>query len=317
MSSSEARNLENSCPIIAVVGATGTGKSKLAVLLANQLEGEGKKAEIINADAMQLYRGMDIGTAKLTVAERLGVPHHLLDVWEVTKAASVAEYQILARAAINEVQSRAVIPILVGGSGLYVSSVVYDFDFPGTDPKIRAELEIRAEIEGREILVAELAKKDPLAAAAIDPSNLRRVIRALEVIRLTGKPFKFGLDAQRRAWRPSFLFGLRVTRERLFRELNSRVDDMWNSRFIEEVENLKQAGLEKGVTAARAIGYSQALEFLSGKISRPAAIEDTKLSTRHYSRRQMSWFGRDPRITWFEGGGTDNVGKILETLTSQ
>jgi tRNA dimethylallyltransferase len=272
-------------------------------------------AEIVNADAMQLYRGMDVGTAKLPEAERQGIPHHLLDVWEVSREASVADYQALARAAIREVQSRGCVPLLVGGSGLYVSSVLYEFEFPGTDPSVRARLEARAESEGVPALLEELAAKDPLAAAAIDPQNTRRVIRALEVIEITGKPFGAGLDAEHRPWQDrTLVFGLHRERDELVTALDKRVRSMWERGFVDEVRSLIPQGIESGVTASRAIGYQQILEYLAGELSEEDAIESTQSLTRRYARRQVSWFRRDQRTHWLTSGDStapDQVGSAI------
>ncbi len=272
-------------------------------------------AEVINADAMQLYRGMDVGTAKLPEAERQGIPHHLLDVWEVSREASVADYQALARAAIREVQSRGCVPLLVGGSGLYVSSVLYEFEFPGTDPSVRARLEARAESEGVPALLEELAAKDPLAAAAIDPQNTRRVIRALEVIEITGKPFGAGLDAEHRPWQDrTLVFGLHRERDELVTALDKRVRSMWDRGFVDEVRSLIPQGIESGVTASRAIGYQQILEYLAGELSEEDAIESTQSLTRRYARRQVSWFRRDQRTHWLTSGDSaapDQVGSAI------
>ena len=290
-------------PIVAVVGATGTGKSSFALDLAEALGNIGLPSDIVNADAMQLYKGMDIGTAKVPPSLRRGITHHLFDIWNVTTEASVAEYQSIARAVIRDIQSRGRVPILVGGSGLYVSSVLYEFEFPGTDPAVRAELELRAETEGTDSLMAELAQKDPLAAAAIDPQNVRRVVRALEVIHVTGKPFGAGLDAERRPWQTkTHILGLHREREDLVVALDARVVGMWEDGLVEEVESLIPGGLRQGVTASRAIGYQQVLEFLDGNCSRQDAIENTQALTRRYARRQVSWFRRDQNITWFSSG---------------
>jgi tRNA dimethylallyltransferase len=302
-------------PVIALVGATGTGKSDLAIAVAEGLAEKSVTAEIVNADAMQLYRGMDVGTAKLPEDERQGIPHHLLDVWEVTREASVADYQALARAAIREVQSRGNVPLLVGGSGLYVSSVLYEFEFPGTDPSVRAKLEARAESEGIPVLLKELAAKDPLAAAAIDPQNTRRVIRALEVIEITGKPFGAGLDAEHRPWQDhTLVFGLHRERDELVPALDKRVRSMWYRGFVDEVRSLIPQGIESGVTASRAIGYQQILEYLAGEMSEEDAIENTQSLTRRYARRQVSWFRRDQRTQWLTSGDTaapDLVGNAI------
>lgn len=303
-------------PVVAIVGATGTGKSEVALDIVEGLARQGAPAEIVNADAMQLYRGMDIGTAKLPLDRRRGVVHHLLDIWEVTLEASVADYQSLARAAIREIQSRGVIPLLVGGSGLYISSVLYEFEFPGTDKAIRAELEARLESEGRGSLVAQLREKDPLAAAAIDPNNSRRLIRALEVITLTGKPFGAGLDAEHRPWqRGCQVFGLRMERDSLVSRLDVRVDQMWDLGLVDEVRSLIPEGIERGVTASRAIGYQQALSVINATASESEAREETKALTRRYARRQVSWFGRNRDTVWLEsgdpGGATAAVASIL------
>jgi len=299
MSSAARANAAALTPVVAIVGATGTGKSDLAIELAQKLSETGDRVEIVNADAMQLYRGMDIGTAKVPETERRGIPHHLLDVWEVTREASVADYQAMARPIIQDIQSRGAIPLLVGGSGLYVSSVLYEFEFPGTDPEIRAHLEARLEKEGLAPLLEELAGKDPLAAAAIDPQNTRRVIRALEVIEVTGKPFGAGLDAEHRPWQTStVVVGLHRERTDLVEILNQRVEAMWERGLVDEVQDLIPLGIERGVTASRAIGYQQALEFLAGEMSKEEAIQSTQSLTRRYARRQVSWFRRDQNTLW-------------------
>jgi len=299
MRSAARANAAALTPVVAIVGATGTGKSDLAIELAQKLSETGDRVEIVNADAMQLYRGMDIGTAKVPETERRGVPHHLLDVWEVTREASVADYQAMARPIIQDIQSRGAIPLLVGGSGLYVSSVLYEFEFPGTDPEIRAHLEARLQKEGLAPLLEELAGKDPLAAAAIDPQNTRRVIRALEVIEVTGKPFGAGLDAEHRPWQTStVVVGLHRERTDLVEILNQRVEAMWERGLADEVQDLIPLGIERGVTASRAIGYQQALEFLAGEMSKEEAIQSTQSLTRRYARRQVSWFRRDQNTLW-------------------
>ena len=304
-------------PLVAVVGATGTGKSAFALSLAQALVESGRPAEIVNADAMQLYRGMDIGTAKLPPDQRGGIPHHLFDLWEVTKEASVADYQSIARATILEILSRGVIPLMVGGSGLYVSSVLYEFEFPGTDKALRESLEARWEAEGPDALVEELRAKDPLAAAAIDPKNARRVIRALEVITLTGKPFGAGLDAEHRPWYSNTLvMGLRSPREELVRRLDERVTAMWATGLVDEVRGLISEGIESGVTASRAIGYQQCLAFIGGSLSEAEAIEETQALTRRYARRQVSWFGRSADTQWWESDDPTVVAQALALLSS-
>ena len=293
-------------PLVALVGATGTGKSNLALSVALELGESGVAVEIVNADAMQLYRGMDIGTAKVPESQRGGIPHHVFDIWEVTREATVADYQSIARAAIRDVQSRGAVPLLVGGSGLYVSAVLYEFEFPGTDPAVRARLEERLEAEGIEVLLSDLAAKDPLAAAAIDPKNTRRVIRALEVIEVTGTPFGAGLDAEHRPWQEGTLvFGLDRDREGLVEALDRRVLAMWEEGFVDEVRGLIPAGIEHGLTASRAIGYQQVLEYLAGQVSEQDAIQSTQALTRRYARRQVSWFRRDQHTVWLDSEDTE------------
>jgi tRNA dimethylallyltransferase len=286
--------------ILAIVGATGTGKSDLALDVAEALIARSQPAEIINADASQLYRGMDIGTAKVPVIERRGIPHHLFDVLDVTAEASVAQYQVNARAAIDDIESRGAVPILVGGSGLYVWSVLYDFEFPGTDPDVRARLEERLASEGNHILAAELKAKDPDAYAAIDPRNERRLLRALEVIEITGKPFGSGLGAEDRPWRPSTIVGLQVPRDELIARLDARTAAMFANGLVDEVRGLIPLGIERGVTASRAIGYAQALGVIHGTMTETEAIAETALLTRKFARRQVGWFGRNSQIKWYE-----------------
>jgi tRNA dimethylallyltransferase len=286
--------------LIAVVGPTAAGKSDLAVDLALALDGE-----VINADSMQLYRGMDIGTAKLTLAERRGVPHHLLDVWDVTKTASVAEYQDLATAVIDGIEQRGRVPVLVGGSGLYVRAALGDLEFPGTDEEIRERLEAELAASGPAPLYARLGLADPVAAAAILPSNGRRIVRALEVIELSGRPFSATLPGYD-AGRPAVQLGLRVDRQELDRRIEARVDRMWAAGFEDEVRNLagQQLGAAGGGrTAARALGYQQMLRYLDGEWTLEQARAETVRATRRFARRQESWFRRDPRVTWLEADG--------------
>ena len=303
-------------PIVAIVGPTGVGKSDLAIRVARTLGESGTPAEIINADAMQLYAGMDIGTAKVSEPERAGIFHHLLDVWPVSQEASVADYQTLAREAISHCHERGVIPLLVGGSGLYVSSVLYDFDFPGTDPEVRQALEERLQEEGVEVLVAELREKDPEAAEAIDPRNSRRIVRALEVIQITGKPFGAGLHARSTLWRePVLVMGLRLERPLLSRALEERVERMWESGLVEEVQGLLAGPKPLGVTAAQAIGYRQVVEYLDGTMTRAEAVAETVSLTKRYARRQMSWFRRDPHITWRDVDQVSSTALVDEVVT--
>ncbi|MHB1173278.1 MAG: tRNA (adenosine(37)-N6)-dimethylallyltransferase MiaA, partial [Lacisediminihabitans sp.] len=271
--------------LVAIVGATGTGKSGLSLDLAEALSRQGQSAEIVNADAMQLYRGMDIGTAKLAIEERRGIPHHLLDVLSVSDEASVAGYQADARAAITAIQVRGAVPILVGGSGLYVSSVIRDFQFPGTDAAIRERLESELLEFGPGILYPRLLEVDPEAAAAIGPRNGRRLVRALEVVELTGRPFGAGLPDETSYWTPTVTIGLRAPRAELVARLHERVVGMWRAGLVDEVRELLPQGF--CVTASRAIGYAQAIAQLNGELAETEAIEQTAALTRKYARRQV------------------------------
>jgi tRNA dimethylallyltransferase len=298
--------------LVAVVGATGTGKSSLALGLATRLRGAGRETHIVNADAMQLYRGMDIGTAKVPVDERHGIPHHLLDVLEPREEASVARYQTEARGVIEEILDRDGVAILVGGSGLYVSSVLYDFQFPGTDAAIRARLEAELEADGPGLLHRRLRTIDPAAAEAIGPANGRRLVRALEVIEITGGLFGAGLPAETELWRPSVTIGLRTERARLVELLDARVLGMWRDGLVAEVERLLPAGL--GVTASRAIGYAQAAAQLRGDLTEREAIGQAAALTRRYARRQVSWFGRYRDTLWLEADDPARVDAALAAL---
>ncbi|RCK58711.1 tRNA (adenosine(37)-N6)-dimethylallyltransferase MiaA [Microbacterium sorbitolivorans] len=280
----------------AVVGATGTGKSDLSLDLAERLGG----AEVVNADAMQLYRGMGIGTAKLPVSERRGIPHHLFDVLDVTEEAAVAAYQQQARAAIDDIIARGRHAILVGGSGLYVSSVIYDFRFPPRDNALRAELEARLEAEGAGALYAELRARDTATAERVDPRNGRRVVRALEVLAQGDAGHGAALPEKPVAWRDTTIVGLRMERERLVERLDRRVDLMWEQGMLAETEALRPLGLEQGKTASRAIGYAQALAQLKGEKTEAEAIAETQALTRRYARRQVSWFKRYENTLWLD-----------------
>lgn len=293
--------------LVVIVGPTGTGKSDLSLDLAERLIGAGRPAEIVNADAMQLYRGMDIGTAKLPPAERRGVPHHLLDVLDVADEATVARYQVDARAAISGIVDRGAVPILVGGSGLYVSSVVYDFQFPGTDPELRARLEAELLEKGPGLLYERLKAVDPGAAGRIGASNGRRLVRALEIVELTGAPHTAALPGEPVYWTEAVTVGLRLPREELTPRLDARVERMWAAGLVDEVQGLLPAGLESGVTASRAIGYAQALGQLRGTLSQAEAVEATQQLTRRYARRQVSWFKRDPHTHWIDADAADRV----------
>ena len=276
-----------------MVGPTATGKSALGVELALALDGE-----VVNADSMQLYQGMDIGTAKLRDDERQGVPHHLLDIWPVTRTATVAEYQQLARDAVAEITGRGKVAVVVGGSGLYVRALLDGIEFPGTDPTVRAALEAELAELGPQRLHERLAAQDPAAAAAILATNGRRIVRALEVIALTGRPFSAGLPAYRSDY-DAVQIGLDCDDVTLDARVEARVDRMFADGLVDEVRTLTDEGLRDGRTAARALGYQQVLAMLDGTCTEAEAREETKRATRRFVRRQRSWFRRDPRIHWF------------------
>ena len=297
--------------IIAIVGATGTGKTALSLEVARLLAARGHHAEIVNADAMQLYRGMNIGTAKLSEAERAEFPHHMFDVLDVTAEAAVADYQKQTRTVIEEIFSRGNIPVLVGGSGLYVSSVLFDFEFPGHDLAIRARLEKELEERGIRVLYRRMMEKAPDAAARIDQQNARRVVRALEVIEITGDTAALGtLPEEPVYWCPTQLWGVREDRDVLTTRLDERVLGMWRDGLLDEVRELIPQGIERGVTARRAIGYSQVLAQLAGEVSEAEAIEQTQALTRRYARRQVSWFKRYADMHWLEAGNSANAQTI-------
>ena len=302
--------------ILAIVGATGTGKSDLSLDVAEALIAQGHGVEIVNADAMQLYTGMDIGTAKLPVAERRGIPHHMFDVLGVTDEAAVADYQAQARAVISEINDRGHLAILVGGSGLYVSSVLFDFEFPGHDDVIRERLEKEMEELGPGVLFQRLKELAPEAAERIDQQNSRRVVRALEVLEVTGSTAGLGtLPEEAVYWKPTVIVGLAEEREVLVERLDRRVDKMWHDGLLEEVQGLIPQGIEKGITARRAIGYAQALAELSGEMTEAEAIEETQAITRRYARRQVSWFKRYADLTWLPVGRRDNVSQVISQLS--
>lgn len=289
-------------PVVAVVGATAAGKSGLSLDLAEALDGE-----VVNTDAMQLYRGMDIGTAKLTVVERRGVPHHLLDVLEVTEPASVAEFQAQARQVIAEVRGRGRTPVLVGGSALYTRAVLDEFAFPGTDPEVRARLEAELAEVGSAVLHRRLADADPQAAAHILVENGRRVVRALEVVEITGRPFSATLPTLTYADPRTAQVGVDIDRPTLDARIEQRVQEMFEAGLVAEVEALLERGLAEGRTASRAIGYPEVVAHLAGELSLDEARERTVIATRRFARRQDAWFRKDPRITWVGWDDPDRV----------
>ena len=298
-------------PVVALVGPTATGKTALAVALAQRLGGE-----VVNADSMQLYRGMDIGTAKPDAAERAGVPHHLLDLWHVREAASVAEYRQGARAAIDRLRAQGVVPLLVGGSGLYVRAVLDELDFPGTDAVVRARLEAELAAVGPAELHGRLARLDPAAAAAVLPSNGRRIVRALEVVEITGGPFRARLPEPRPHY-PAVTVGLDRTASELDERIARRVDRMWAAGLVAEVEALAADGLREGPTASRALGYAQVLAQLDGVLSAEEARERTVAATRRFVRRQRSWFRRDRSVAWFDAARPDLVDAVAAGIADR
>jgi tRNA dimethylallyltransferase len=279
-------------PVVAVVGPTASGKSDLAIDLAIALGGE-----VVNADSMALYRGMDVGTAKLPLDQRRGVPHHLYDIWDVTQTASVADYQERARRVVDDLRAAGRAPVLVGGSGLYVRAVLDQLEFPGTDPVLRARLEAELDDVGSGELHRRLALHDQAAAATIHPSNGRRIVRALEVIEITGGPYTATLPAPRDVY-PSVQIGLDLPRPELDARIDLRVERMWANGLVDEVRRLAEHGLRDGVTASRALGYAQVLRHLDGELTETQALEDTQRATRRFARRQDTWFRRDLRIHW-------------------
>jgi tRNA dimethylallyltransferase len=280
--------------VVVICGATATGKSDIAIEVAQSIG-----AEIINADSMQLYKGMDIGTAKLSIEERGGIPHHLLDILSVREDSTVAWYQDLARKTISEIHAHNKHAVIVGGTGLYIKAILDDLNFPDTDPIIRARLESEALEFGTDSLFARLQVEDPAAALAIDRANTRRVIRALEVIEITGKPFTANLPREDSSRYPDAMqFGLVMEREHLRERIDQRVDQMWDKGFVAEVDKLIEDGILEGATAQRAIGYSSLIASRAGTVSELEAKEETKRATRQYARRQETWFSRDARITW-------------------
>jgi tRNA dimethylallyltransferase len=303
-----ARGVTVAGTVLAIVGPTAAGKSALSLALADRLSGE-----VVNADSMQLYRGMDIGTAKLTPAERHGIDHHVLDVWPVTQSASVAEYQRLARAAIDDILTRGRVPLLVGGSGLYVRAALEHFDFPGTDTALRARLEAELADLGSGPLHDRLAAMDPAAAAKILPSNGRRVVRALEVIELTGAPFAAGLPDPNPVY-PSVQIGVDLDTATLDERIAARVRHMFHVGLVDEVRALLPEGLADGRTASRALGYQQVLAYLDGRGDLDRAAADTIHATRRFVRRQRTWFHRDPRIGWLDATAPDLVDDAIAMM---
>ncbi|SHI35300.1 tRNA dimethylallyltransferase [Tessaracoccus bendigoensis DSM 12906] len=302
-----------STPLIVLVGPTATGKSGLAVDIAQRLAAEGRPAEIINADSMLIYRGMDIGTAKPTLDQRGGVPHHLIDIADVTETASVAGFQGRAREVIAGLRGRGIVPILVGGSALYTRAITDVFDFPGSDDEVRARWEAELERVGAVELHRQLALRAPESAAKIEPGNGRRTVRALEVLELTGghhphiPEWTYALDDVHQ-------FGLNLDRQELDARIDARVDQMWDEGLVDEVRGLLEVGLRDGLTAVRAIGYRQVVDFLDGHVTEEEARTAVKKKTRTFFRKQLGWYRRDPRIVWLDAKRPDNVSLVISQV---
>ena len=296
--------------VVAVVGATASGKSALALDLAERLGGE-----IVNTDSMQVYRGMDIGTAKLPVHARRGITHHLLDLLEVTEPATVAQFQGWAREVVEDCRRREVTPVLVGGSALYTRAIIDEFEFPGTDPDVRARLEGELAQVGAAAMYARLVEVDPAAASRMLPQNGRRVVRALEVIEITGEPWTPSLPEPRYHYDGAVQIGVDIDRPTLDRRIEQRVQEMWDGGFVEEVRGLEARGLRDGRTAYRALGYQQVVAFLDGEITLEAAREQTVNRTRRFARRQDGWFRKDARIAWVSHDDPERVARALAAIS--
>ena len=300
--------------IIAIVGPTGTGKSELGINIVESLARRGQTAEIVNTDSMQFYRGMNIGTAKLTLEERRGVPHHLLDWLDIREESTAAEFQASARPVIEEIQSRGATPVLVGGSMLYIAAVLNNFEFPARDEALRAELEEELIELGSREMHNRLAALDPIAASRIDSANGRRIVRAIEIVTLTGEPFAAALPEVPEEWQSSVQIGLLAERSVLVPRLHQRAERMWQQGLLAEVEALIPMGVRDGKTSSRAIGYAQALAQIDGELSQAEAIEQTALLTSRYARRQMSWFRRDSRVNWLDFDREDLVDAAISLV---
>ena len=302
--------------LIAVVGPTGAGKSALAVEIAKHIIASGGRAEILNCDSMQFYKGMDVGTAKLTQAEQQGIRHHLFDFLEITDESTAAEYQQLARPLILDLQARGVTPILVGGSMLYVAAVLNVFEFPARDEVLRAKLEQDLIDFGPHEMHRRLQALDPIAASRIIPENGRRSVRAIEIVTLTGEPFAAALPDVPEDWQPVLEIGINGDRDDLRARLETRVHKMWQQGLIDEVRSLESRGIREGKTSSVAIGYAQALRQIDGEIPEAEAIADTVRLTQKYARRQMSWFRRDQRIQWLDYQDSEATAKALAMVDS-
>ena len=302
--------------LLCIVGPTGSGKSGLAINVALELAKSGIKAEIVNADSMQFYRGMDIGTAKVSVAERAGIEHHMLDWLDIAEENTAARYQVEARKVISDLIGQGILPIVVGGSMLYIAALINTFEFPGRDEALRAQLEQDLIDLGPAAMHKRLELLDETAASRIEPQNGRRIVRALEIVMITGEPFAASLPDQFESFLPVLEIGLNSAREHLVERLAQRVRDMWSLGLVDEVKGLVGKGIRDSKTASQAIGYSQALASIDGRLTEEEAIAETILLTQRYARRQMSWFRRDPRIHWFDYQSEDLVKEVMQLVTS-
>ena len=302
--------------LLCIVGPTGSGKSGLAISVALELAKAGIKAEIVNADSMQFYRGMDIGTAKVPVAERAGIEHHMLDWLDISEENTAARYQVEARKVISDLIEQGILPIVVGGSMLYIAALINTFEFPGRDEALRAQLEQDLIDLGPAAMHKRLELLDEAAASRIEPQNGRRIVRALEILMITGEPFAASLPDQFESFLPVLEIGLNSAREHLVERLAQRVKDMWSAGLVDEVKGLESKGIRDSKTASQAIGYSQALASIDGRLTEDEAIAETILLTQRYARRQMSWFRRDPRIHWLDYQDEDLLKEVMQLVTS-
>lgn len=303
--------------LVAVVGPTGSGKSELGLQLAEHLIARQRPAQIVNCDSMQFYRGMDIGTAKLSMDERRGVKHHMIDTLDIRDESTAAEYQQQVRPLIEELQANSITPILVGGSMLYIAAALNTFEFPERDAELRQQLEVELEALGSHAMHRRIAELDPIAASRIDPLNGRRVVRALEILLITGEPFSAALPDENESWQPVLEIGLNSDRAHLVERLAKRVEKMWQQGLVDEAQSLISSGLREGKTSSMAIGYRQALAQLDGELSQQEAIDQTVQLTQRYARRQMSWFRRDERINWFDYQQPDLFGAVTELVAAK
>ena len=303
--------------LVAVVGPTGSGKSELGLQLAEYLTARQRPAQIVNCDSMQFYRGMDIGTAKLSMDERRGVKNHMIDTLDIRHESTAAEYQQQVRPLIEELQAKSITPILVGGSMLYIAAALNTFEFPERDAELRQQLEVELEALGSHAMHRRIAELDPIAASRIDPLNGRRVVRALEILLITGEPFSAALPDENESWQPVLEIGLNSDRAHLVERLAKRVEKMWQQGLVDEAQSLISSGLREGKTSSMAIGYRQALAQLDGELSQQEAIDQTVQLTQRYARRQMSWFRRDERINWFDYQQPDLFGAVTELVAAK